>query len=85
MSGADTNVSVKGLITKVTAKEFRETAQTTDMQIIIGNKELGDYYPTSRDRVQYTEAGSTKEGRIVEVETARGDKPVLHTLLVRPQ
>jgi len=34
---------------------------------------------------QYTEAGTTKVARIVDVKTQRGDSPILHTVLGRPQ
>ena len=85
VGGSDTNVSMKALITSVTATEFQSTSQTTDVQVIFGNAELGDYFPTSRDRIQYTEAGATKVARIVDVKTSRGDQPILHTVLARPQ
>ena len=85
VSGTDTNVSVKGVILQVSPSEDDEIKQKTDIQVIIGNKELGDYYPTVRDRIQYTEAGATKVAKIVSVTTSRGDKPVLHTVIARPQ
>ena len=85
VSGSDTNVSLKGLITTLSPEETNGDYQRSDLKVIIGNKELGDYYPTVRDRIQYTEAGSTKTARIVEVMTSRGDKPILHTLVARPQ
>mgnify|MGYP006063896607 FL=1 len=85
VSGSDTNVSMKAVITSVTATEFQSNSQTTDVQIIFGNKELGDYFPNRRDRIQYTEAGTTKVARIVDVKTQRGDSPILHTVLGRPQ
>jgi len=85
VSGSDTNVSMKAVITSVTATEFQSNSQTTDVQIIFGNKELGDYFPNSRDRIQYTESGTTKVARIVDVKTQRGDSPILHTVLGRPQ
>ena len=85
VSGADTNVSLKGLITSFHPEETNGDYQRSDLKVIIGNKELGDYYPTVRDRIQYTEAGSTKIARIIEVSTSRGDKPILHTLIARPQ
>tara|TARA_R100000329_G_C7573015_1_gene202857 strand:- start:79 stop:456 length:378 start_codon:yes stop_codon:yes gene_type:complete len=85
VSGTDTNVSVKGVILQVSPSEVDSNRQATDMQIIIGNKELGDYYPTVRDRIQYTESGATKVAKIMSVTTSRGDKPVMHTLIARPQ
>jgi hypothetical protein len=85
VSGSDTNVSMKAVITSVTATEFQSNSQTTDVQIIFGNKELGDYFPNSRDRIQYTESGTTRVARIVDVKTQRGDSPILHTVLGRPQ
>ena len=85
VGGSDTNVEMKAIITSVTATEFQSTSQTTDLQVIFGNEELGNYFPTSRDRIQYTEAGATKVARIVDVKTQRGDEPILHTVLARPQ
>ena len=85
VTGSDTNVSVKGVITTVSSNEDEGLYQTTDVKIIIGASELGDYYPTEADRVQYPQAGATSEGKISSIKTARGDNPIFHTLIVRPQ
>ncbi len=85
VTGADTNVSVKGVITGLTSSESEGLYQSTDVKIIIGSEELGDYYPTEADRIQYPQAGATIEAKIVNVNTARGDSPIFHTLIVRPQ
>ena len=85
VTGADTNVSVKGVITQINSSEDDGLYQTTDLKVVIGANELGDYYPTEADRIQYPQAGSTKEGKIINIQTARGDKTIFHTLIVRPQ
>jgi hypothetical protein len=85
VTGSDTNVSVKGVITRISSNEDEGLYQTTDVKIIIGANELGDYYPTEADRVQYPQAGVTREGKIINIQTARGDNPIFHTLIVRPQ
>ena len=85
VTGSDTNVSVKGVILDINSSEDEGLYQTTDLKIVIGASELGDYYPTEADRVQYAQAGATKEGKIISIQTARGDKPIFHTLIVRPQ
>ena len=85
VTGSDTNVSVKGVITTVSSNEDEGLYQTTDVKIIIGANELGNYYPTEADRVQYPQAGVTREGKIINIQTARGDNPIFHTLIVRPQ
>ena len=85
VTGSDTNVSVKGVITQLDSSEDEGLYQTTDLKVVIGANELGDYYPTEADRIQYPQAGSTKEGKIINIQTARGDKPIFHTLIVRPQ
>ena len=77
VSGTETSVTVKGLIMKLDPKEFRGEFQTTDVKVVIGNAELGDYYPNVRDRLRFTEAGETKEGRIVDVESFRGDSAIM--------
>ena len=85
VTGSDANVSVKGVILDINSSEDEGLYQTTDLKIVIGASELGDYYPTEADRVQYAQAGATKEGKIINIQTARGDKPIFHTLIVRPQ
>ena len=85
VTGADTNVSVKGVITQINSSEDDGLYQTTHLKVVIGANELGDYYPTEADRIQYPQAGSSKEGKISNIQTARGDKPIFHTLIVRPQ
>ena len=85
VTGSDTNVSVKGVITELNSRENEGLYQSTDLKIIIGANELGSYYPTEADRIQYPQAGATREAKIVNVKTARGDSPIFHTLIVRPQ
>jgi len=85
VAATDTTVTVRGLLSNANPEEFEGFYQTNDLKIIIGNAELGNYYPTIRDRIRYTEAGTTIEARIISVKLLRGDNPVLHTLLVRPQ
>ena len=85
ISGTETSVALKGVILKLNPKELNGDYQTNDIKVIIGNDELGNYYPNVRDRVRYTEAGSTREGRIVDVESYRGDNAIMHNLILRPQ
>ena len=85
VTGSDTNVTVKGIISRVNSGENDGLYQGTSVRILIGASELGDYYPTQADRVRYTRAGSTVEGKIISVTTYRGDEPVYHSLLVRIQ
>ena len=85
VSGSDTNVSMKALISSVSGSTYEGTSQTTDLKIIFGNKELGTYYPKVKDSIQYTEDGVNKVGRIISINTSRGDNPILHTVIVRPQ
>ena len=85
VNGADTNVTVKGVILRLTPRESEGLYQSTDVKVIIGSSELGTYYPTEADRIQYTQAGATGEAKIVGITSYRGDNPVMHTLIVRPQ
>lgn len=85
VTGADTTVTVQGLIASVSAREAEGLYQTTDLKVTIGAAELDAYYPTEADRIQYTQAGATREAKILNVTTYRGDKPVMHVLIVRPQ
>ena len=85
VTGSDTNVSVKGVILDINSSEDEGLYQTTDLKVVIGASELGDYYPTEADRVQYAQAGATREGKIISIQTSRGDKPIFHKLIVRPQ
>jgi hypothetical protein len=85
VTGADTNVTVRALIVRVNPRESEGLYQTTDIKVILGSAELGTYYPTEADRIQYSQAGVTREAKILNVTTYRGDNPVLHTLIARPQ
>jgi len=85
VTGADTNVTVKGVILRLNPRESEGLYQATDVKVIIGSSELGTYYPTEADRIQYTQAGVTREAKIVAITSYRGDSPVMHSLIVRPQ
>ena len=85
VTGSDTNVTVKGIISVVNSSQEEGVYQGTSVKVLIGAEELGDYYPTQADRIQYTQAGSTVEGKIISVRTYRGDKPVYHSLSVKVQ
>ena len=85
VTGSDTNVTVKGIISVINSNETDGILQGTSITVLIGAKELGDYYPTQADRIQYTQTSSTVEGKIISVRTYRGDKPVYHSLSVRIQ
>ena len=85
VSGSDTTVSLKAVISSVSGSTYEGTSQTTYLKVIFGNKELGTYYPKIKDRIQYTEDGVTKVARIISINTSRGDNPILHTVIARPQ
>ena len=85
VTGSDTSVSVKGIISQINSSENEGVYQTSDLTVLIGAEELGDYYPTQADRIQYTQAASTIEAKIISIRTYRGDQPVYHSLVVRPQ
>jgi hypothetical protein len=85
VNGADTTVSVRAVISRVNPRESEGLYQTTDLKVIIGTAELGTYYPTEADRIRYLQAGVTREAKIIAITTYRGDNPVLHTLIARPQ
>ena len=82
---SETEVTVRAVITKVNPKEYDGLYQTTDLKILFGADELGDYYPTQADRIQYPEAGETREAKIIDIVTQRGSKAILHTVIARPQ
>jgi hypothetical protein len=85
VSGSDTNVSMKALISSVSGSTYEGTSQTTDLKIIFGNKELGTYYPKIKDSIQYAEDGVNKVARIISINTSRGNNPILHTVIARSQ
>lgn len=82
---SETTVTVRALITNVNPTEYDGLYQRTDLKVIFGAAELGDYYPTEADHIQYTQAGETREAKIVSIVTQRGAEPVLHTIIARPQ
>ena len=85
VSGSDTNISIKALISNVSGSTYEGTSQTTDLKIIFGNKELGTYYPKVKDSIQYAEDGVNKVARIISINTSRGNNPILHTVIARKQ
>ena len=85
VSGSDTNVPIKALISNVSGTVYEGTSQSDDLKIIFGNKELGTYYPKVKDRIQYAADGVNKVARIISINTSRGDNPILHTVIARPQ
>ena len=85
VSGADTSLTVRALVFAANPKEFESFYQQNDLKVIIGNAELGAYSPSVRDRIQYTENAVTRTARIINCKTSRGENPIVHTLLVRPQ
>ena len=85
VSGSDTNIELKAIISSVSGSTYEGTSQTTDLKIIFGNDELGTYYPKVKDSIQYAEDGVNKVGTIISINTSRGDNPILHTVIVRPQ
>ena len=82
---SESTVTVKAVITSVDPSEYEGLYQTTDLKILFGAGELGDYYPSQADRIQYPQAGATREAKIISIETKRGDKPIFHTVIARPQ
>ena len=85
VSGSDTNVPIKALISNVSGTVYEGTSQSDDLKIIFGNKELGTYYPKVKDRIQYAENGVNKVARIISINTSRGDNPRLHPVIAKPQ
>ena len=85
VSGYDTAVTVRAIISPVNSRESEGLYQSTDIQVIIGTSELGAYYPTEQDRIRYPQDGVTREAKIISIRSYRGDNPVLHTIIARPQ
>ena len=85
VSGSETTVAAKAIIARVNPRESEGLYQATDLKFIMSADELGTYYPSERDSIQYTEAGATRRAKIIAITSYRGDNPVLHTLIARPQ
>jgi len=85
VSGYDTPVTVKAVISRVNPREYEGLYQATDIKVIMGTEELGSYYPSELDRLQYQQDGTTREAKIISVTSYRGETPILHTVIARPQ
>jgi len=85
VNGADVEVTVRAVISSISSREQEGLYQTTDLSVLIGNEELGTYFPTEADRIRYPQAGVTREAKIIRVKSYRGDTPLFHQLIVRPQ
>lgn len=81
----DITISAKAIITRLNPRESEGLYQATDLKFIMSADELGTYYPSERDSIQYTEAGATRRAKVIAITSYRGDNPVLHTLIARPQ
>ena len=73
------------MITNINAREYDGLYQSTDLKVMFGAEELGDYYPTQADKIQYTQAGETREAKLINIVTERGDEAIFHTAIARPQ
>ena len=85
VSGYDTAITVKAVISPVNSREYEGLYQATDIKVIMGTEELGSYYPSELDRIQYQQDGVTREAKIITVTSYRGETPILHTVIARPQ
>jgi len=85
VTGADTTVVTKGFIGNVSSRESDGLYQTTDVKITVSGDDLDNYYPTQADRIRYTQGGATREAKILNVTTYRGEDPLLHIIIARPQ
>jgi len=85
VSGYDTQVTVKAVVSRVNPREYEGLYQATDIKVIMGSEELGSYYPSELDRLQYQQDGAIREAKIISVTSYRGDNPILHTVIARPQ
>jgi len=85
VSGYDTAVTIKAVISPVNSRESEGLYQSTDIKVIFGSAELGAYYPTEQDRLRYVQDGVTREAKIISIRSFRGENPVLHTVIARPQ
>ncbi len=85
VTGADTTVVTKGFIGSVSSREAEGLYQSTDIKVTFSGDDLDNYYPTEADRIQYTQGGVTREAKILNVTTYRGEDPLLHVIIARPQ
>lgn len=85
VTGADTTVVTKGFIGSVSSREAEGLYQSTDIKVTFSGDDLDNYYPTEADRIQYTQGGITREAKILNVTTYRGEDPLLHVIIARPQ
>ena len=69
----------------MSSRESDGLYQTTDVKITVSGDDLDNYYPTQADRIRYTQGGTTREAKILNVTTYRGEDPLLHIIIARPQ
>lgn len=85
VSGSDTCIPLKALISPVTSRESEGLYRSSDVKFIFGTAELGTYFPSERDSLQYQQDGATRRAKIVNITTYRGEGPIFHTVIARPQ
>ncbi len=84
VTGADTNVTVKGVISRLTPRESEGLYQTTDIKVIIGSAELNGYYPTEAARIPSPPAGATREAQIIRHLPSRRHNTVYQPTIYQP-
>ena len=59
--------------------------QEEDFKILLDAEQIGDQYMTTNDLFRITFDGVSRDCKIVDIKTYRGDKPIFFTCIVRPQ
>ncbi len=85
VTNSEATVTVKAVITNVNPGEYEGLYQTTDLKVIFGSAELGDTYPGQSLPFLTTQSRESRDARFLRINTKRGAKPVLHTVIARPQ
>lgn len=81
-----TSTTLKAVLTALSPREVEGLYQSTDLKVYISATDLGlTTYPTTNDSIQYTQAGTTRTASILNITTYRGDTPILHALIARPE
>ena len=80
VSSSFAEIPVKIIIQALKLQET-EGKQESSVKIILSAAELGEYYPGIADSIRYTQNGRINTLEITSIESYRGDRPVMHTLI----
>lgn len=85
VSATETTFEVKAVLLELEPQELNALYQQTDLKLIVDPGQIGDSYISTSDRFVVPFPSGSKNCKVIDVVTYRGDSPVMFEVIVRPQ